>query len=109
MTQTTQALPGASPPTLRQLLLAFSKIGLSSFGGGISAWMLQEFVRRRRWLSEDAFFNGLAISQALPGVNVVNLSIWVGYQLRGLPGALTASLGFILPDRKSTRLNSSHT
>ncbi|HXZ08323.1 MAG TPA: chromate transporter, partial [Paraburkholderia sp.] len=61
-------------PTALQLFLIFSRIGLTSFGGGLSGWFLREFVHDRHWLSEDEFLNGLALSQALPGVNVKNLA-----------------------------------
>ena len=87
----------ADAPELAQIFLAFSKIGLTSFGGGLSGWMLVEFVQRRRWLTEEQFMNGFALAQAFPGVNVVNLSLWIGYQLRGGRGALLAALGTVVP------------
>ncbi|WP_198952820.1 MULTISPECIES: chromate transporter [unclassified Achromobacter] len=86
-----------APPTLAQIFTAFSKISLTSFGGGLSGWMLREFVQRRRWLSEDQFLSGLSLAQAFPGVNVVNLAIWIGYQLRGSRGALVGALGMVVP------------
>ncbi len=79
------------------IFLSFAKIGLTSFGGGLSGWLLREFVQKNRWLTEEAFMNGMAISQALPGVNVVNLAIWIGYQWRGGLGALLAALGMVVP------------
>ncbi len=87
----------ADAPSLRQIFTAFTIIALSSFGGGLSGWMLRELVQRRKWLTEESFMNGLGIAQAFPGVNVVNLSIWIGYQLRGTGGALVASLGMVVP------------
>ena len=84
-------------PTTGQLLAVFTRIGLTSFGGGLSGWMLREFVQRRAWLDEEEFLSGLALAQAFPGVNVVNLSIWVGYRLRGTPGALAGACGIIVP------------
>jgi len=87
----------AAPPSLAQVFVIFSRIGLTSVGGGLSAWMLREFVQQRRWLTEEAFLNGFAVCQALPGVNVVNLAIWIGYQLRGGRGALLAALGIVVP------------
>jgi chromate transporter len=91
-------VPGVSqPPTLRGIFLAFSKIGLTSFGGGLSGWMLREFVQRRAWLTEQEFLSGLALAQAFPGINVVNLSIWIGFQLRGGAGAVVAACGIVLP------------
>lgn len=59
--------------------------------------MMNECVRRRRWLTEDEFLTGLAMAQALPGVNVVNLPIWIGYRLCGNWGALVAASGVIVP------------
>lgn len=93
---TASSTPPAAPG-LGELFLAFAKLGTTSFGGGLSGWMMQECVRRRRWLTEDEFLTGLAMAQALPGVNVVNLPIWIGYRLAGSAGAVTAALGVILP------------
>lgn len=87
----------AGPPSLGQIFLAFTKIGLTSFGGGLSGWMLREFVQNRRWVSEADFLNGLSLAQAFPGVNVVNLALWIGFRLRGGPGALAGVLGMIVP------------
>jgi len=85
------------PPSATQLFLVFCRIGLTSFGGGISAWMLRIFVQERRWLSEEEFLNGLALSQALPGVNVTNMAIWIGYRLRGGLGACVSLFAIIFP------------
>jgi len=84
-------------PSALQLFHVFARIGLTSFGGGLSGWMLREFVQARRWLTEEEFLNGLAISQALPGVNVTNMAIWIGYRLRGTPGVLAGLAGMIVP------------
>lgn len=84
-------------PTLLALFLLFSKIGVTSFGGGISGWMMRDFVRKRGWITEEEFLSGLALTQAFPGINVVNLAIWVGYRLRGGSGALVAALGMTVP------------
>ena len=84
-------------PTTMQLFNVFSRIGLTSFGGGLSGWMLREFVQRRAWIDEEEFLSGLGLAQAFPGVNVVNLAIWVGYRLRGTPGALAGACGIIVP------------
>lgn len=87
----------AVAPTLVQLFIAFGKVSLISFGGGVSALMYREFVVNRRWVGEADFLSGLALAQALPGVNVTNLAIWLGSQLRGPSGALVACLGTLLP------------
>ena len=87
----------AERPSTSQLFLIFARIGLTSFGGGLSGWMLREFVQRRRLMSEEDFLNGLSIAQALPGVNVTNMAIWIGYKLGGRNGAIACWLGIVVP------------
>ena len=84
-------------PTAWRLFLIFSRIGLTSFGGGLSGWLLREFVQDRHWISEEDFLNGLSLSQALPGVNVKIMAIWIGYRLVGTSGAIAGILGIIVP------------
>jgi chromate transporter len=91
----TEAAPPSSPPSLTSLFGAFLYLGLTSFGGGLSGWMHREFVSRREWMSEADFLTGLAMAQAMPGVNVVNLAIWIGFALRGSRGALLAVTGVL--------------
>jgi chromate transporter len=87
----------AATPTAFELFLIFSRIGLTSFGGGLSGWFLREFVHDRHWLSEEEFLDGLALSQALPGVNVKNLALWIGHRLLGWRGAVAGFCGIIFP------------
>lgn len=89
--------PTEPHPTTLRLFLIFCRIGLTSFGGGISGWYMREFVRDRRWMSEEEFLTGLSLSQALPGVNVTNMSIWIGYRLLGPKGAAVGLIGMIVP------------
>lgn len=84
-------------PTAWKLFGIFSRIALTSFGGGLSGWFMREFVDRRQWMSRDDFLNGLALSQALPGVNVKNLAIWIGYRVLGKKGAIAGFFGTIVP------------
>lgn len=86
-----------SRPTAVQLLLIFTRIGLTSFGGGLSGWLFREFVQKHRWLSEEEFLSGLAICQTLPGINVSNMAIWIGYRLLGGAGAIASLIGIIVP------------
>jgi chromate transporter len=88
---------GEEQVPLNQIFIAFTRSAMMSIGGGLTGWMMREFVDHRRWLTETQFLTGLALAQALPGVNVVNLSIWIGFQLRGGPGALVAALGMVVP------------
>jgi chromate transporter len=85
------------PPPLRSIFLVFARIGLMSFGGGLSGWMYREIAERRRWLPEAQFLSAMALGQILPGGNAVNLAVQVGLRLRGLAGAGTAALGTLAP------------
>ena len=67
--------PAAARPSTLQLFLIFARIGLTSFGGGLSGWLMREFVRDRAWIGEEEFLDGLSLAQALPGVNVTNMAI----------------------------------
>ena len=79
--------------SLWSIFLLFFQIGIISFGGGLVAWIYREVVERKRWLSPTDFLSGLALGQVLPGINVANLSVYIGQRLRGIPGAATALLG----------------
>lgn len=84
-------------PSLLAYAAVIARIGLTSFGGGISAWMLRVVVHEKGWMSETEFLRGLSICQVFPGVNVVNIALWVGYRLHGGIGALLGCLAIIVP------------
>ena len=88
---------GAPNVPAAELFAMYLRLGLATFGGGLSAWMHREMVVRRRWLDEQTFLTGLTISQILPGGNAVNLAIYVGLYLRGSLGAALAIVGMMLP------------
>lgn len=83
-------------PGLATLFLTCLKIGLLSFGGGLSGWLHREFVLRNGWIDDEDFAGALAISQMLPGANVVNLVICMGDELRGPTGSLVCVAGFLI-------------
>lgn len=87
----------APPPGFLEIFLAFTKLGITSVGGGVNGMMHTEFVTNRRWFTDEQFLSGLALSQSLPGVNVANLALWLGYQCRGVAGAIVALLAVLLP------------
>ena len=64
------------------LFLTFSRISLSAFGGAIF-WARRELVQRQRWLTEREFVDLLTLGQLLPGPNVLNLTVMVGYRFAG--------------------------
>lgn len=80
-------------PSLASLFAGFVSIGMMSFGGGLAAWIRREVVQRRGWLDDQQFLSGYALSQLVPGATNVNLSVFIGAQLRGVPGAVAAVLG----------------
>jgi len=89
--------PGAPParPSIAAIFAVFARIGLLSFGGGLSGWVFREVVVLRNWVSEDEFLSGLALGQILPGTNIANLSVYIGQKLRGVAGSV-AALGGLL-------------
>ena len=82
--------PISAPVPLASLFLVFFRVGLFSFGGGLSGWVYREVVTMRGWMSDDDFFSGLALSQILPGANITNLAVYIGQRLRGPLGSLCA-------------------
>ena len=96
-TETAAVNDGHAHGSLLQIILLFGRIGLTSFGGGLSAWIYLESVERRRWLKDDEFFAGLALAQILPGPNVLNLSIFIGHRMRGIAGGVAAVASLLLP------------
>lgn len=83
------------PPSIAVIFGIFFRIGIFSFGGGLSGWVYREIVTLRGWMDEDEFMSGLAMSQVLPGANIANLSVYVGQKLRGPAGALAAFFGLL--------------
>ena len=69
--------------TLLNIFKAFFKIGLILLGGGyvIIPIMKTELVEKRNWIDEEELFNFYSVSQCLPGIIAVNMSILVGYKL----------------------------
>ena len=83
--------------SLQQLAKTFLFIGMTSFGGGITAYIRRIIVENKQWLTNEEFFPGLAFCQLLPGANVVGISLYIGNHLCGIPGALLATFCIIFP------------
>lgn len=68
-------------------------------GGGYAMIPIiqKDVVEKKRWIEEQDFLDVIAISQSAPGLLAVNISIFLGYRLRGVKGSLVATLGSILP------------
>ena len=82
-----------------RLFLAFFKLGLFTFGGGVAMVpLLQDKVcKEYGWMTEEEVVDCLAVSQGLPGVIAINMATYTGYFMRGLRGALAATFGMVLP------------
>jgi len=92
------ALAAAAPGVpLGTIFRTFLTAGAISFGGGVVAYLRDFTVTETKWLDDDAFLDALEISQTLPGLNAVNMSVIIGDNLRGIPGAIVAVLGLVLP------------
>ena len=82
-----------------QVLIAFLRLGLTSFGGPVAhlGYFRQQFVERRRWLDHAEFAELVALCQFLPGPASSQLGMAIGLKRAGALGALAAWLGFTLP------------
>ncbi len=81
------------------IFTCFAKIGAFTIGGGYAMIPIiqKEVVEKRCWIEEEDFLDVLAISQSAPGLLAVNISIFLGYRLRGVKGSVVATLGSVLP------------
>ncbi len=91
------AAPVVERVSLWQLFRVFFVLGITSFGGGVVAYLRQALVVKQRWMDDETFLSGLELSQTLPGLNATNMSIYMGERLRGVPGALVAVVAMCLP------------
>lgn len=82
-----------SEVSLRELALTFNHIALASFGGGLSAWSREVLVVEKQWLGEAEFLSAMTMCRILPGANQVNMAVFAGTKMRGLPGAVAAVVG----------------
>src|ERR1700742_3429806 len=95
--ETTANSDDARNVSLMQIIALFARVGLTSFGGGLSAWIYREVVTQRGWLKDEEFLGALTLGQVLPGSNVINVSIYVGYRMRGAPGSVAAVAALLVP------------
>lgn len=92
-------LPGPSGRVaLSSLFLAFLRLGLTAFGGpAMVAYIRELAVKKKTWLSEESFHNGVALCQSVPGATAMQTAAYVGLRVRGAAGALATFVGFGLP------------
>ena len=81
-----------------KLFVTFAKIGMFTIGGGYAMIpLIEREIVAKQWMSKEEFMEMFALTQSLPGVFAVNISIFVGYKLKKVPGGVVCALGSILP------------
>src|SRR5436190_5529287 len=95
----TSAADARAGGSWREVLGAFLRLGLTSFGGPVAhlGYFREEFVRRRRWLDDKSYADLVALCQFLPGPAPRQVGIAVGLLRASYPGAVAACIGFTLP------------
>lgn len=81
------------------LYLLFFKIGGVTFGGGYAMLPIlrREIVQKYKWLTEEEVMDFYAISQGLPGIIAINVSVFIGYSRQKVFGAISSALGMVSP------------
>lgn len=82
-----------------KLFTTFFKIGMFTFGGGwaMISIVQREVVDKNKWLTNEEFLDLITVTQSLPGILAVNMSVVIGDRLSKLKGSLAAAFGTILP------------
>ncbi len=84
---------------LKEIFMVFFKIGSFTFGGGYAMILLieREVVKIKNWVTEEEILDILTASQSMPGAIAINSATFIGYKIGGKTGAVTATIGVILP------------
>ncbi len=85
--------------TFYQIFKTFFKVGTLLLGGGYVILPLLQFelVDKKGWIDDDELCEFYALSQSIPGIIAANVSIFVGYKLKKIPGAIAAITGIVAP------------
>lgn len=95
------SIPATPPPTkvqppLLELFRAFAIVSISGFSG-VLPWARRKIVEQKQWMTAEEFNEAFALSQFLPGPNVVNFSVVFGSRFGGARGAAVALIGLMGP------------
>lgn len=84
---------------LRDLFLIFAKIGVFTFGGGYAMISVIEnnCVDKRKWITHDEMMDVTVMAESTPGPIAINMATYVGYRQAGMAGAISATVGIVLP------------
>ena len=84
--------------TLWNIFVLFTRVALFSWGGGpASLALMQRETTAAGWVTAAEFADAVAVGTALPGPIAPQVSAFVGYKLAGVPGAVAAATGTVLP------------
>lgn len=91
--------PQSQTRALGEVAWSFLRLGCTAFGGPAAhiALMREEFVVRRKWLSQERFADLLGVANLIPGPSSTELAIYLGYLHAGWPGLVLAGICFIGP------------
>jgi chromate transporter len=89
-------IPPAGQPAIgpATLFVTFSQIALTGFGGTLP-WAYRMLIERKAWLTQREFAETLALGQLLPGPNICNMAVMIGYRFAGYRGAIAAAAGLM--------------
>lgn len=81
------------------IFITMAKIGMFTFGGGwsIIAQIQNEFVDKRGWITEEQLVDYMSLAKSFPGIMIINMSVFCGYTMCGVVGAVTAAVGLSAP------------
>lgn len=81
------------------LFLTFAKVGAFTFGGGYAMISLLDHacVEQKGWLTADELMDVTVIAESTPGPIAINCATYTGYKVAGMAGAVSATVGIILP------------
>ncbi|MGE5631428.1 MAG: chromate transporter [Caulobacteraceae bacterium] len=84
---------------LWDIFITFFKIGSFTIGGGYAMLPViqREIVDSKRWMTDEEFLDSIAVTNSLPGPLAINCATFVGYKKAGIPGAISAALGAVMP------------
>jgi len=84
--------------SLTALFTRVLKLGATAYGGpGMINHIKEMAVNEKGWVEDGEFMRGLALCQLIPGATMVQIVTYIGYRVRGIRGALTAAVAFVLP------------
>jgi chromate transporter len=100
-----ETLIPSARPNLAHVFTDWLLIGIQSFGGGSSTFILiHQCAIKRGWMTEDEFIRAWALAQIAPGINLLKLTAMIGHRLRGWSGLAAAMGGLLLPSAAVTVL-----